>query len=50
MLEVKTTMRRLPLLLLTPMLLLLFGCSFAEYRRAQLAEQKGDWDQAVDVW
>ena len=23
------------------------GCSFAEYRRAQLAEQKEDWDQAV---
>src|SRR6185503_21209708 len=47
MLEVKKTMRRLLPLLLTPLLLALSACSFAEYRRAQLAEQKGDWDQAV---
>ena len=45
MLEVKTTMRRM--LPLVSLLLALSGCSFAEYRRAQLAEQKGDWDQAV---
>ena len=32
---------------LLPVLLLLAGCSFAEYRRAQVAEQKGDWDEAV---
>ncbi|HET9768216.1 MAG TPA: secretin N-terminal domain-containing protein [Thermoanaerobaculia bacterium] len=42
-------MRR-PLLLL-PLLLLMLpflgGCSFTEYRRAQLAEQREDWDQAV---
>jgi len=52
MLEGTTTMRRcllvtsrmLPLL---PLLLALSACSFAEYRRAQLAEQKEDWDQAV---
>lgn len=36
--------RMLPLLAL---LLALSACSFAEYRRAQLAEQKEDWDQAV---
>ncbi|HEV8240268.1 MAG TPA: secretin N-terminal domain-containing protein [Thermoanaerobaculia bacterium] len=35
------------MLLLLPLLLALAGCSFAEYRRAQLAEQKEDWDQAV---
>ena len=36
----------LPVLLL-PLLPLLAGCSFAEYRRAQIAEQNEDWDQAV---
>jgi general secretion pathway protein D len=37
--------RLLPTIL--PLLLVLAGCSFAEYRRAQIAEQKEDWDQAV---
>jgi len=52
MLEGTTTMRRCLLvtsrmLPLVPLLLALSACSFAEYRRAQLAEQKEDWDQAV---
>ncbi len=33
--------------LLLSVALALGGCSFAEYRRAQIAEQRGDWDQAV---
>ena len=37
--------RRLPALAL---LLLAWGCSgFADYRRAQIAEQEGNWDEAV---
>ena len=43
--EGTTTMRRL--LPMLPFLLAAWGCSFAEYRRAQIAEQKGDWDEAV---
>jgi len=39
--------RALALLLLFPAAAAISGCSFAEYRRAQIAEQKGDWDQAV---
>ncbi|HEV8631893.1 MAG TPA: secretin N-terminal domain-containing protein [Thermoanaerobaculia bacterium] len=40
-------MRRAAVVLLLPALLGLAGCSFTEYRRAQIAEQRGDWDQAV---
>ncbi|HVS04155.1 MAG TPA: secretin N-terminal domain-containing protein [Thermoanaerobaculia bacterium] len=33
---------------LAPLLVVLVGCAgFADYRRAQIAEQEGDWDEAV---
>ena len=42
-----TSRRRLAAALLLPLLLVALGCSFSQYRRAQIAEQNGDWDQAV---
>jgi tetratricopeptide (TPR) repeat protein len=43
----RMTLRNARLLALLPVLVGLVACSFAEHRRAQIAEQQGDWDQAV---
>jgi general secretion pathway protein D len=39
--------RRLTAAALLPLLLLAGACSFGEYRKAEIAEQAGNWDQAV---